>query len=90
MENNLAVFSHLYHNKELKLRPYGGKIGVHNSSMDKFLNGLINLGLKAILHDASGSFSILPKRTGLPIRATLSSSKHVSRSRAWPRFPTFP
>ena len=38
----------------LKLRPYGGLIGIDNSSLDKYFKNLKNLRLHAILHDASG------------------------------------
>ena len=38
----------------LKLRPYGGLIGIDNSSLDKYLNSYKFLRLHAILYDASG------------------------------------
>ena len=38
----------------LKLRPYGGLIGIDNSSLDKYLKSYEFLPLHAILHDASG------------------------------------
>ena len=38
----------------LKLRPYGGLIGIDNSSLDKYFKNLKILRLHAILHDASG------------------------------------
>ena len=38
----------------LKLRPYGGLIGIDNSSLDKYLKSYKFLRLHAILHDASG------------------------------------
>ena len=38
----------------LKLRPYGGLIGIDNSSLDKNFKNLKILRLHAILHDASG------------------------------------
>ena len=38
----------------LKLRPYGGLIGIDNSSWDKYLKRLKVLRLHAILHDAGG------------------------------------
>ena len=38
----------------LKLRPYGGLIGIDNSSLDTYLKSYNFLRLLAILHDASG------------------------------------
>ena len=38
----------------LKLRPYGGIIGIDNSSLDTYLKSFKVLRLHAILHDASG------------------------------------
>ena len=38
----------------IKLRPYGGLIGIDNSSLDKDLNDSKILRLHAILHDAAG------------------------------------
>ena len=38
----------------LKLRPYGGLIGIDNSALDKYFNSFKILRLHAILHDASG------------------------------------
>ena len=38
----------------LKLRPYGGFIGIGNSSLDTYLKSYKFLRLHAILHDASG------------------------------------
>ena len=38
----------------LKLRPYGGLIGIDNSSWDKYLKRFKVLHLHAILHDAGG------------------------------------
>ena len=38
----------------MKLRPYGGLIGIDNSSMDRFLKDSKILRLHAILHDATG------------------------------------
>lgn len=38
----------------LKLRPYGGLIGIENSSLDKYLKSSKVLRLHAILHDAAG------------------------------------
>ena len=38
----------------LKLRPYGGLIGIDNSSLDTYLKSYKFLRLHAILHDASG------------------------------------
>ena len=38
----------------LKLRPYGGIIGIDNSSVDKYLKISKILRLHAILHDAGG------------------------------------
>ena len=38
----------------LKLRPYGGLIGIDNSSLDKYLKSYKFLRLHAMLHDASG------------------------------------
>ena len=38
----------------LKLRPYGGLIGIDNSSLDKYFKSYKILRLHAILHDASG------------------------------------
>ena len=41
-------------NIALKLRPYGGIIGIDNSSMDKYFKSFKILRLHAILHDAAG------------------------------------
>ena len=38
----------------LKLRPYGGLIGIDNSTLDKYFKAYKILRLHAILHDASG------------------------------------
>ena len=38
----------------LKLRPYGGLIGIDNSALDKYFKSFKVLRLLAILHDASG------------------------------------
>ena len=38
----------------LKLRPYGGLIGIDNSSLDNYFKSFKILRLHAILHDASG------------------------------------
>ena len=38
----------------LKLRPYGGLIGIDNSALDKYFKSFKLLRLHAILHDASG------------------------------------
>ena len=38
----------------IKLRPYGGLIGVDDSSLDKYLKDSKTLCLHAILHDAAG------------------------------------
>ena len=38
----------------LKLRPYGGLIGIDNSSLDSYLNNSKILRLHAISHDAGG------------------------------------
>ena len=38
----------------LKLRPYGGLVGIDNSSLDTYLKSYKFLRLHAILHDASG------------------------------------
>ena len=38
----------------MKMRPYGGLIGIDNSSLDKYFNSYKILRLLAILHDASG------------------------------------
>ena len=38
----------------MKLRPYGGLIGIDSSSMDRFLKDSEILRLHAILHDAAG------------------------------------
>ena len=38
----------------LKLRPYGGLIGIDNSSLDEYLKSHKFIRLHAILHDASG------------------------------------
>ena len=43
------------HDIALKLRPYGGLIGIDNSSLDKYLKVSKILRLHAILHDA-GAF----------------------------------
>ena len=41
-------------NIALKLRPYGGTIGIDNSSLDNYLKFSKVLRLHAILHDAAG------------------------------------
>ena len=41
-------------NIALKLRPYGGTIGIENSSLDNYLKFSKVLRLHAILHDAAG------------------------------------
>ena len=38
----------------MKMRPYGGLIGIDNSSLDKYFKSYKILRLHAILHDASG------------------------------------
>ena len=38
----------------LKLRPYGGLIGIDNSAFDNYFKSIKILRLHAILHDASG------------------------------------
>ena len=38
----------------LKLRPYGGLIGIDNSSLDVYFKNFKILRLQAILHDACG------------------------------------
>ena len=38
----------------LKLRPYGGLIGINNLSLDNYFKSFKILRLRAILHDASG------------------------------------
>ena len=38
----------------IKIRPYGGLIGIDNSSLDEYLNYSKVLRLHAILHDATG------------------------------------
>ena len=38
----------------IKLRPYGGLIGIDNFSLDKYLNDSKILRQNAILHDAAG------------------------------------
>ena len=40
----------------IKLRPYGGLIGIDNSSLDKYLKNSKILRLHAILHDAADKF----------------------------------
>ena len=42
------------HDIALKLRPFGGLIGIDNSSLDKYLKLSKILRLHAILHDAGG------------------------------------
>ena len=37
----------------IKLRPYGGLIGIENSSLDKYLSDSKILRMQAILHDAA-------------------------------------
>ena len=54
----LATCLHLFPNIDLditpKLRPYGGIIGIDNSSLDKYFKSFKILRLHAILHDAAG------------------------------------
>lgn len=38
----------------IKLRPYGGLIGIDNSRLDKYLKGSKILRLHAVIHDAAG------------------------------------
>lgn len=38
----------------VKLRPYGGLIGIDNSRLDKYLKGSKVLRLHAVIHDAAG------------------------------------
>ena len=40
-----------------KLRPYGGRIGIDNSSLDNYLTFYHFLRLNAILNDSSGFFA---------------------------------
>ena len=46
----------------LKLRPYGGLIGIENSSVDPYLKHPKILRLHAILHDAAGFIMDYSKR----------------------------
>ena len=69
-------------NIALKLLPYGGIIGIDNSSLDKYLKSFKILRLHAILHHAAGFVHEFSKK-GL-IRFALSSHKRVSWSRDWP------
>ena len=49
----------------MKMRPYGGLIGIDNTSLDKYFKSYKNLMLHAILHDASGFvFEYSEKRPG--------------------------
>ena len=44
------------HDVAIKLRPYGGLIGIENSSLDKYLSDSKILRMHAVLHDAAGFF----------------------------------
>ena len=67
----------------LKLRPYGGLIGIDNSSLDKCFKSYKILRLHAILHDASGFvFEYSEKEPGysyvLPCPVTNEYLGHVT------------
>ena len=63
----------------LKLRPYGGIIGIDNSSVDKYLKILKVLRLHAILHDAGGFvYEIYNQGPGYPYMLPWKSSNCFS------------
>ena len=67
----------------LKLRPYGGIIGIDNSSVDKYLKISKVLRLHAILHDAGGFiYERYKQRPGysymLPWKSSNCFSGHLS------------
>ena len=67
----------------LKLRPYGGIIGIDNSSVDKYLEISKVLRLHAILHDAGGFiYEIYNQGPGysymLPWKSSNCFSGHLS------------
>ena len=67
----------------LKLRPYGGIIGIDNSSVDKYLKISKVLPLHAILHDAGGFiYEIYNQGPGysymLPWKSSNCFSGHLS------------
>ena len=65
----------------LKLRPYGGIIGIDNSSLNKYFKSFKILRLHAILYDATG-FVYAFSEKGL--RFTLSNHKRIYWSRDRP------
>ena len=67
----------------LKLRPYGGLIGIDNSSLDTYLKSYKFLRLHAILHDASGLIAEQSERPWIFIRFTLSNHKRLHWSHDW-------
>ena len=71
------------HDIALKLRPYGGIIGIDNSSFDKYLKVSKVLRLHAILHDAGGFiYEIYNQGPGcsymLPWKSSNCFSGHLS------------
>ena len=62
----------------LKLRPYGGIIGIDNSSVDKYLKISKVLRLHAILHDAGGFIYERYSSYMLPWKSSNCFSGHLS------------
>ena len=50
----LSTTNHINNDVAIKLRPFGGLIGMEKSSLDKYLSDSKNLRMHAILHDAAG------------------------------------
>ena len=78
--NELDSFDHDF---ALKLRLYGGLIGIDNSSLDKYLKVSKILGLHANLHDAGGFiYEIYKQGPGysymLPWKSSNCFSGHLS------------
>ena len=74
IDNNIA----------LKLRPYWGIIGIHNSSLDKYFKSFKVLRLHAILHDAAGCVHAFSEKGPgysylLPCPVTNEYLGHVNR-----------
>ena len=64
----------------LKLRPYGGIIGIHNTSLDTCLKSYNVLRLQAILQDAS---RFIAKGSRILLRFALSNHKRFRWSPDW-------
>ena len=66
----------------MKMKPYGGPIGIDNSSLDKYFKSYKIVRLHAILHEVSGFvFEYSGKRAGLFVCPYLSGEKRVPWSR---------